>query len=839
MSNAINDETRALLNQLAEELHNSNPDWSTRPNVYPAGKAILKLPPDQLVEVALEGEAIMFPTKRSCDRYAWEVGEKLVDQILRRKIPFNDDQLARVARRLFNSTWQVPKSVVSVLERHAAEEPLPEEAVKTIRAFMRSPTSFGADGERAKARLGTLLGEAAVIELARGEAWSDAAMADLEAMPKERAQAWTALLLHCRESSGAKPSGKWNKQAEERLHAVGSDEVKGRVLRWFPLVDKPRTQQVQRQHQWEPDANLMINTGNADVLKGLVWCIALMPDPALTRAVAALTLSAYKKVPGVGPRAVSLGNACLYTLGSIPGLDAVGQLAFLKVKVKFGTAQKLIDKAFNAAAEREGLPREEIEEMAVPEYGMTGVGIREDRFGEFKAQLIVTGTTSTELKWIKPDGKPQKSVPKAVKDEHAEDLKELKAAAKDVQKMLPAQRDRIDQLFLQQKTWPHATWAERYLNHPVVGVIARRLIWTFAHGDDEAIAGVWLDDKLVDADAKPITVDADTATVALWHPIGQAQEDVLAWRAFFESREIQQPFKQAHREVYLLTDAERNTGSYSNRFAAHVIRQHQFNALCAVRGWKNKLRLMVDDEYPPASRDLSAFGLRAEFWVEGVGEEYGVDTNETGTYYYLATDQVRFYRMDAAVNYAHAGGGGYTANAPGPGDGNHNEPLPLEDIPPLVFSEVLRDVDLFVGVGSVGNDPTWQDGGPEGRYRDYWQSYAFGDLSGTANTRKALLQRLVPRLKIADRCSFDDKFLVVLGDIRTYKIHLGSGNILMKPNDQYLCIVPNASMNKGAAGKVFLPFEGDRTLSIILSKAFLLAEDTKIKDTTILSQLRQ
>ena len=37
---------------------------------------------------------------------------------------------------------------------------------------------------------------------------------------------------------------------------------------------------------------------------------------------------------------------------------------------------------------------------------------------------------------------------------------------------------------------------------------------------------------------------------------------------------------------------------------------------------------------------------------------------------------------------------------------------------------------------------------------------------------------------------------------------------------------------------LFLPFEGDRTLSLIISKAFMLAEDTKIKDATILSQLR-
>jgi hypothetical protein len=37
---------------------------------------------------------------------------------------------------------------------------------------------------------------------------------------------------------------------------------------------------------------------------------------------------------------------------------------------------------------------------------------------------------------------------------------------------------------------------------------------------------------------------------------------------------------------------------------------------------------------------------------------------------------------------------------------------------------------------------------------------------------------------------------------------------------------------------VLLPFEGDQTLTVILSKAFLLADDTKIKDAAIVSQLR-
>ena len=74
----------------------------------------------------------------------------------------------------------------------------------------------------------------------------------------------------------------------------------------------------------------------------------------------------------------------------------------------------------------------------------------------------------------------------------------------------------------------------------------------------------------------------------------------------------------------------------------------------------------------------------------------------------------------------------------------------------------------------------------------------------------------------------------VTGKLKTYKIHLGSGNILMEPNDEYLCIVEDAKKNKN---DVYLPFEGDRMLSVILSKAILLANDTKIKDQTIISQI--
>ena len=582
-----------------------------------------------------------------------------------------------------------------------------------------------------------------------------------------------------------------------------------------------------------PVEDLLIIPPHMDLLVGLAWLAGLLKDPAVTRSVGAMAVSMYRKVPGKGPRAVRTGNACITALGMIGDADALGQLALLKVKVKFGGAQIAIDKAMAKLAAKLEVPCEELEEMSVPAYGMTEVGRLIQPIGEFTAELTIINSRHTELAWMRADGKSQKSLPAAVKQEFAEDVKELMAAKKDIEKMLPAQAERLDGLYLRRKSWPLSVWRERYLDHPLVGALARRLLWNFAWNGTTA-AGVWLKDCLVDRLGNPLALDGQNTVVTLWHPLHQESNIVLGWRGFLEEWEIVQPFKQAHREIYLLTPAEERTLVYSNRFAAHLLRQHQFNALCAARGWKNKLRLMVDAEYPPATRHLPQWGIRAEYWIEGAGTEYGEDTLESGAYRHVATDQIRFYQEDASQLTSHARRGGYS---PGWRNRTPSDPLPLAQVDPLVFSEVMRDADLFVGVGSVGNDPTWLDGGRNEQQRDYWGSYSFGDLNASAQTRKVILERLVPKLKIAGACSFEEKFLIVQGKRHGYKIHLGSGNILIMPQDKYLCIVPAQGQVDKAGDKIFLPFEGDRTLSLILSKAFLLAADDKITDSTILRQL--
>jgi len=684
-----------------------------------------------------------------------------------------------------------------------------------------------------------------------GEAWADRAITDLATMTSEERSAWGMLLAHAMTSDGGKPSRKWSMEAVRHRQAVGEGNLSQYLGAWLDLINLPPaflgtaphyegagradgpnryTEYIRAYAEYSEARRKHISERNILMLKGLGWYASAGATPELVRGLGHMTQLAFTKVDGYGTWAERAGNAGIWALGQMPGGVGVGPLARLRTRLRDRGALKLIAAAIESAAKAAGMSVDELEDLAVPTGGLGADGMRRGSFGaEGSAALTLDAASGrVRLEWFGAEGKPRKAVPAGVKREFAAEVKALKAAEEEIKQALSAQAARFDGFLIEERAWPLAVWRERYLSHPVLGNLARRLVWVVGN-----VPCLVMGDDLQDVSGKAVEGRGDDTPVSLWHPIGAAPEVVLRWRDVLEARGIVQPFKQAHREVYLLTDAERATRTYSNRFAAHVLKQHQFNSLCVLRGWKNMLRLMVDDEYPPATRLLPRHGLRAEFWVEGIGDNYGVDTNDAGTYLRVATDQVRFYREDAPVNYAHAGGGGYTPYRPEtPAD-----PLPLDQVPPLVLSEVMRDVDLFVGVASVGNDPAWADGGPEGRYRDYWRDYAFGDLGETAKTRAAVLARLLPRLKIAQHCRLDGKFLVVQGDLRTYKIHLGSGNILMEPNDQYLCIVPGRGGEE--TGDLFLPFEGDRMLAIILSKAFLLADDTKIKDATIVSQIKR
>ena len=706
-----------------------------------------------------------------------------------------------------------PDSVLRALERWTTRNEIPSSLRQKLQGWqlkLSDGTRVSNKSRKLIIRINAMLGLGNDPGIQAGEAWSDASLAGLKQMPGERMVQWCRLLQHCQTAEPSKPTQKWTATANKLVEAVGRDEFKRLVVPWFDLVALPRTVQQESWNEHQPDPNQLIADVNSAILKGLVWICAGWEDKNISRSLSLLAQVCFKKVRNLGPRCPRIGNACLYSLSITLTEAAAGELTRLNQIIKQPSAKKLVGKSLDKAAELSGQTREDLEESTVPTYGLDADGCIKQEFGEYTAQFRIHGPDAFELTWRKADGKTQKSVPAEVKISHGPDLKALKRTLKDIEQMLPAQRQRIERLFLAAREWDFEKWRNRYLNHPLLANICQRLIWHFQQ-DQQTASGIWYKGNLVDYRGLPLDGPGAKTKVRLWHPLGQEVDAVVGWRRWLEMNEVTQPFKQAHREIYILTDAELKTGTYSNRFAAHIIRQHQFAALAKERGWIYRLQGAFDSHNVP-TLVLRQWDIAVEFWVNS--PEGHEDTSQAGIYLHLATDQVRFCDMRATARQ-------------------------LTEVPALVFSETMRDVDLFVGVCSVGNDPEWHDRGEEGVYGGYWQRISFGDLSAPAKTRREVLERLLPRLKIAGQCTLQERFLVVRGTLRTYKIHLGSANILMEPNDHYLCIVPDQSRAAARAGQnVFLPFEGDNTLAVILSKAFLLAEDSKIKDHSILHQIQ-
>ncbi len=703
----------------------------------------------------------------------------------------------------------------------AKREPLGEPMLAFLRQ-LRDRTA-GQAGDLLKIHLKTqeILGQAAgedtlpVVVFAEDDALGQALSQFVAGLDRAdpRTAAWLELLQRWQKASASQPTAKLRKELDAATMAVGADAVREQGRAWLRLLADVPVVEHAHVHEYGNGATYQYSSwdflteSNTTVAKGLIWTLQPLADAAILTLLTALAAKCFRKIPGKGQLAAGVGNACLLALAQ-NGLPGVAALARVRAKVRQTNTQELIARHIAHESAKLGVSPAEIEDMAAPDFGLENGQLVEE-LGDYTATFTLADGKAA-VQWHKA-GKPLKSAPAALKASHADELKELKAAQTQAQQTYTTQRDRLDRSFVDERRIPWPWFAQHYFNHGLLSLLARPLIWRLHRADGIFHDALYVDGAWRDAQGQPVPAPDNETRVQLWHPVLVPAADVLAWRKLLEDKQIRQPLKQAFREVYLLTPPEERTATYSNRMAAHVLKQHQFNSLAKLRGWRYHLLGAYDKGYDTetATLPLPAYDLTAEYWVSEVNADGA--WNDTGIYHYVSTDQVRFTR--------------------------NGEPVPLPQVPPLPFSEVMRDVDLFVGVASVGNDPLWRDNGGLAQYRNYWESYSFGDLSEVAKTRKLALERLVPRLKIGKVSAIKGNFLEVKGHRHTYKIHLGSGNILMEPNDQYLCIVPDRSGKALGTSDVFLPFEGDAVLSIILSKAQLLMDDDKITDPTILRQL--
>jgi hypothetical protein len=718
----------------------------------------------------------------------------LLTALLRPRLPFSQEQLASIIDFYATNMEHLPGVSYRLLLRQAKQfEGGPGEHLTASMARLSDAAEpFGAHRRHLTASAERILVEANAGGPALLDSpWSAelcAAVTSLQDADRAAAQGVLARAI----TAGRKSKPDRASLNHARAAMAAAPELALRMLDWV--------------ESYAPDP--LQRDPNEDAVRGLIWMLAAGDETAIAPRLGRYCERCFKKIPGVGAPSLKLGNAAIQTLAQLGGQHAVAELTRLKARIKYPVVVRRIEAALADVGARRGVSAEELAEMALPTYDLTRAGERRIPIGDATAIIRIAGSRDVQLTWTRPDGRETATLPKSLKDAQGDAVAAVRKLRKEIEGTLAGQASRLEALYVGGRAIPFAQWQERYLEHPLLAGLAHRLIWQF-DAPGRRTDGLPRDGAIEDVAGRPIA-PAGGMTVTLWHPLHAGADHVLAWRRRLATLGITQPFKQAHREIYVVTDAERETGTYSNRFAAQILRQHQFKALCDQRGWRYALMGPWDSHNTP-TRLLPHHRLWAEFRVQGLESEQG----GLGIYTVVATDQVRFVAESGM-------------------------PIAMADVPPIVFSELMRDVDLFVGVASIGNDPSWVDGGPEQRFRAHWRHHAFGELGEAGKVRAEVLASLLPALAIADRCELQGRFLAVRGNLRSYKIHLGSANIQMAPNDQYLCIVPGRGRaEQGAVDpRIYLPFEGDMTLSIILSKAFLLAADDKITEPSIARQIR-
>lgn len=138
----------------------------------------------------------------------------------------------------------------------------------------------------------------------------------------------------------------------------------------------------------------------------------------------------------------------------------------------------------------------------------------------------------------------------------------------------------------------------------------------------------------------------------------------------------------------------------------------------------------------------------------------------------------------------------------------------LEEIPPRIFSEVMRDLDLVVSVAHAGGvDPE--------------------SSASSVEARAALIRESSALLRLMN-VQLSQHHAIIDGKLSNYNVNLGSGVVHKQPGGA-LCIIPIHSQQRG---RIFLPFvDNDPKTAEIVSKVILLARDDQIKDPTILEQI--
>ncbi|MEV6924962.1 DUF4132 domain-containing protein [Dactylosporangium sp. NPDC051485] len=284
------------------------------------------------------------------------------------------------------------------------------------------------------------------------------------------------------------------------------------------------------------------------------------------------------------------GFAVLATVGTDLSLR---HLLAIEEGMSGGPTNERVTVYLTQAAARRGLSVPQLADRLAITHGLdTGVTVD---YGP-RAFTVVTDEHLTAYA-VGADGRRLARPPKpGVKDTNPEAYQEFQRFKKELRASAAAHIARLERDMLAHRLRPARDLPEVLLPHPILGPVARRLLWGEYDPGKRLVRALRIaeDDSFADVHDATATVDAD-APLGIVHP-AELGGDLAGWAQILVDYEMLQPFPQVHRPAVALTEAQRAATSLAgfgpvatDRVRGLLHGRWQGNAYHASRGQHTQL----------------------------------------------------------------------------------------------------------------------------------------------------------------------------------------------------------------------------------------------------------
>lgn len=380
-----------------------------------------------------------------------------------------------------------------------------------------------------------------------------------------------------------------------------------------------------------------------------------------------------RKWPGESQhqRAV-LGLDLLRAIGSDAALGAIAGIA---QKLKYRALKRRAAECLEQIALARGLSSDELADRLVPECGLDAAGQRSFDYGPRQFAFVL----SPELTPLVRDGsgKLRKAPPKPGKsDDEAlapAALKEWRAFRKQVKEALAVQVQRLEQAMVSGRRWTPGDFEALLRGHPLLRHVAPSLLWA-AYGEGGSPRPFRITPAgLLDAAGAPLELGQEQR-VGVIHALELEPAARAAWDERWDELGLLAPFPQLDREV-LAPSASELAGDSLRELAGADTSPSQLRGSLIRAGWTRGAAqdagLVCEHLKYFSSADLTALALHEGLSVTGGDERWNP-----------------FARLERCL---------FLRGRHDPDDVAwfEGEGVPLGEVPALVLSEVLRDMQTI------------------------------------------------------------------------------------------------------------------------------------------------